>query len=69
MTTFISKPALKTLRIINREDKPSVRETEAEAVAFAVAKIIGLVTGTHRRITSTLYHGTVSLLAESLEVI
>ncbi len=32
----------------------TVRETEAEAVAFVVGKAVGLVTGTHPLITSTL---------------
>ena len=47
----------------------TVRETEAEAVAFVVGKAIGLVTGTASADYIHLYHGNASLLAESLEVI
>ncbi|QHN03809.1 DUF1738 domain-containing protein [Granulicella sp. WH15] len=47
----------------------TVRETEAEAVAFVVGKAIGLVTGTASADYISLYHGNASLLAESLEVI
>jgi hypothetical protein len=47
----------------------TVRETEAEAVAFVVGKAVGLVTGTASADYITLYHGNASLLAESLEVI
>jgi hypothetical protein len=47
----------------------TVRETEAEAVAFVVGKAIGLVPGTASADYIHLYHGNASLLAESLEVI
>ena len=47
----------------------TVRETEAEAVAFVVGKAVGLVTGTASADYIHLYHGNASLLAESLEVI
>jgi hypothetical protein len=47
----------------------TVRETEAEAVAFIVGKAVGLVTGTASADYIQLYHGNASLLAESLEVI
>jgi hypothetical protein len=47
----------------------TVRETEAEAVAFVVGKAIGLVTGTASADYINLYHGNASLLAESLEVV
>lgn len=47
----------------------TVRETEAEAVAFVVGKAIGLVAGTASADYIHLYHGNASLLAESLEVI
>jgi hypothetical protein len=47
----------------------TVRETEAEAVAFVVGKAVGLVTGTASADYINLYHGNASLLAESLEVI
>jgi hypothetical protein len=47
----------------------TVRETEAEAVAFVVGKAVGLVTGTASADYIQLHHGNASLLAESLEVI
>lgn len=47
----------------------TVRETEAEAVAFVVGKAIGLVTGSASADYIHLYHGNATLLAESLEVI
>jgi N-terminal domain of anti-restriction factor ArdC len=47
----------------------TVRETEAEAVAFVVGKAVGLVTSTASADYIQLYHGNASLLAESLEVI
>jgi hypothetical protein len=47
----------------------TVRETEAEAVAFVVGKAVGLVTGTASADYIQLYHGNASPLAESLEVI
>jgi hypothetical protein len=47
----------------------TVRETEAEAVAFVVGKAVGLVAGTASADYIQLYQGNASLLAESLEVI
>jgi hypothetical protein len=47
----------------------TVRETEAEAVAFVVGKAIGLVNGNASADYIHLYHGNASLLTESLEVI
>ena len=47
----------------------TVRETEAEAVAFIVGKAVGLLAGTASADYIQLYHGNASLLAESLEVI
>jgi antirestriction protein ArdC len=47
----------------------TVRETEAEAVAFVVGKTIGLETGRASADYIHLYHGNVALLTESLEVI
>jgi hypothetical protein len=47
----------------------TVRETEAEAVAFVVGKAIGLVTGSASADYINLYHGNAKLLAESLEVV
>jgi hypothetical protein len=47
----------------------TVRETEAEAIAFVVAKAIGLEAGHASADYIHLYHGNASLLSESLEVI
>jgi antirestriction protein ArdC len=47
----------------------TVRETEAEAVAFVVGKAIGLVNEDASASYIQLYTGNASLLAESLEVI
>jgi len=47
----------------------TVRETEAEAIAFVVGKTIGLDTGHVSADYIHLYHGNAALLAESLEVI
>ena len=47
----------------------TVRETEAEAVAFVVGKAVGLVNGSVSADYIQLYKGNASLLAESLEVI
>jgi hypothetical protein len=47
----------------------TVRETEAEAVAFVVGKTIGLETGRASADYTHLYNGNAALLTESLEVI
>jgi hypothetical protein len=47
----------------------TVRETEAEAIAFVVGKTIGLNTGSASADYIQLYHGNAALLTESLEVI
>jgi len=47
----------------------TVRETEAEAVAFVVGKAVGLVNEDASASYIQLYKGNASLLAESLEVI
>jgi hypothetical protein len=47
----------------------TVRETEAEAVAFVVGKAVGLVNDNASAEYIQLYKGNASLLAESLEVI
>jgi hypothetical protein len=47
----------------------TVRETEAEAIAFVVGKAVGLKTGNASASYIALYRGNASLLAESLEVI
>ena len=45
----------------------TVRETEAEAIAFVVSKAIGLTTSTASADYINLYHGNAALLTESLE--
>ncbi len=47
----------------------TVRETEAEAVAFVVGTTIGLSTGRASADYIHLYHGNAALLTESLEII
>jgi hypothetical protein len=47
----------------------TVRETEAEAIAFVVGRAVGLQNGTASADYIQLYHGNAALLAESLEVI
>ncbi len=47
----------------------TVRETEAEAIAFVVSQTIGLDAGHASADYIHLYHGNATLLAESLEVI
>ncbi len=47
----------------------TVRETEAEAVAFVVSQTIGLDSGRASADYIHLYHGNAALLTESLEVI
>ena len=47
----------------------TVRETEAEAIAFVVGRTIGLDTGRASADYIHLYHGNAALLTESLEVI
>ncbi|SDF44295.1 ArdC-like ssDNA-binding domain-containing protein [Terriglobus roseus] len=47
----------------------TIRELEAEAVAFVVGKAVGLVNETASADYIQLYQGNASLLAESLEVI
>ena len=47
----------------------TVRETEAEAIAFVVSKAIGLETGSASSDYIQLYHGDAKLLAESLEIV
>jgi hypothetical protein len=47
----------------------TVRETEAEAIAFVVGKSVGLTTSTVSADYISLYHGNAALLAESLELV
>lgn len=48
---------------------PTVRETEAEAVAFIVGQAVGLDMGKTSADYIQLNHGNAALLTESLEVI
>ena len=50
-------------------DHATVRETEAEAVAFIVGQAMGLEMGTASSDYIQMYAGNAALLAESLEVI
>lgn len=52
-----------------RQTTKVVRETEAEAIAFVIAKAVGLQTGSASADYIHLYQGNASLLAENLEVI
>jgi hypothetical protein len=47
----------------------TVRETEAEAIAFVVGTAIGLDNGRSSASYIQIYHGNAALLAESLEVV
>jgi len=47
----------------------TVRETEAEAIAFIVSRAVGLNTGSASADYISLYHGNAELLTESLSVI
>jgi hypothetical protein len=47
----------------------TIRETEAEAIAFVVSSAIGLQTGTSASDYIQLYHGNAQLLQESLEFV
>ena len=70
-STLIHETAHEVLHKAERRTATTktVRETEAEAVAFVVGKAVGLVTGSASADYIQLYHGNASLLAESLEVI
>jgi hypothetical protein len=70
-STLIHETAHELLHKADRRTATTktVRETEAEAVAFVVGKAVGLVTGSASADYIQLYHGNASLLAESLEVI
>ena len=51
------------------ETTKTVRETEAEAIAFVVGTTIGLDNGRSSASYIQIYHGNAALLAESLEVV
>src|SRR5207302_7843655 len=70
-STLVHAVAHERLRRGNRRTLTTkkVRETEAEAVAFVVAKAIGLETGTASADYIQLWHGDANLLRESLEAV
>jgi len=70
-STLIHETAHELLHKADRRTATTktVRETEAEAIAFVVGKAVGLVTGSASADYIQLYHGNASLLTESLEVI
>jgi hypothetical protein len=70
-TTLVHETAHELLHKAERRTftTATVRETEAEAVAFVVGQAVGLEMGTASSDYIQLYHGNASLLAESLEVV
>lgn len=70
-TTLVHETAHELLHKAERRTMTTatVRETEAEAVAFIVGQAAGLEMGTGSSDYIQLYHGNSALLAESLEVI
>lgn len=70
-TTLVHELAHLALKHSDRRTATTrtVRETEAEAVAFVVGKAIGLTTYTASADYISLYHGNAALLAESLEAV
>ncbi len=70
-TTLVHETAHELLHKAERRTitTQTVRETEAEAVAFIVGQGAGLELGTSSADYIQLYHGNAALLTESLEVI
>src|SRR6185437_9725724 len=70
-TTLVHELAHEILHKAERRilSTQTVRETEAEAVAFVVGKAVGLNTGLASSDYIQLYHGNAELLAESLEIV
>jgi hypothetical protein len=70
-TTLVHETAHELLHKAERRTMtiPTVRETEAEAVAFIVGQSVGLEMGTASSDYIQMYAGNAALLAESLEVI
>ena len=70
-TTLVHETAHELLHKAERRTitTQTVREMEAEAVAFIVGQAVGLELGTSSADYIQLYHGNAELLAESLEVI
>jgi hypothetical protein len=70
-TTLVHELAHVMLKHSERRSEitKTVRETEAEAIAFVVGKSVGLKTSTASADYISLYHGDAALLAESLELV
>jgi hypothetical protein len=70
-TTLVHETAHELLHKAERRTMTTatVRETEAEAVAFIVGKSVGLEMGTASSDYIQMYAGNAALLAESLEVV
>ena len=70
-TTLVHETAHELLHKAERRTMttPTIRETEAEAVAFIVGHAVGLEMGTASSDYIQMYAGDAGLLAESLEVI
>ena len=71
VTTLVHELAHLMLKHCERrtEITKTVRETEAESIAFVVGKSIGLKTSTASADYISLYHGNAALLLESLELV
>src|SRR5579859_7190721 len=71
LATFVHELAHEMLHKAERRTMTTktVKETEAEAVAFVVCNALGLETGTGSADYIQLYHGDAKLLQESLEVV
>jgi antirestriction protein ArdC len=67
-TALVHETAHEFLHHAEGHTDQTVRETEAEAVAFVVARAVGLNAGTSVAYIQ-LYHGDAELLIESLEVV
>ena len=70
-TTLVHETAHELLHKAERRTMTTatVRETEAEAVAFIVGQAVGLEMGNTSADYIQLYHGNAALLAESLEIV
>ena len=70
-STLVHEAAHELIRKSTRRNATTktVRETEAEAIAFVVGTTIGLDNGRSSASYIQIYHGNAALLAESLEVV
>ena len=71
LATFVHELAHEMLHRAERRTltTKTVRETEAESIAFIVGRAVGLNTGSASADYISLYHGNAELLTESLAVI